>query len=256
MTQKRRHDIIRARINEDGQVDVGTLADQLGVSHETIRRDLSALAAQGELRKTHGGAVRAQSNFEQAFTERLHSNHREKEAIGRRAAQILSPGDTMFIDSGTTTLAFAEQIGSIANLTVFTNAPLIAKALWERNRTMDIYLLGGHYAGDYMETLGHMVLAQMKDFHVDHAFIGAGAVHPELGIMDQHHDEAVLARQMLRQSRHHVVLADRSKIGQRGLTHVVGFDDIDLLITNSFDNPELTQALDQHNVRLFCCDPA
>ncbi len=257
LTQKQRFEYIRACIHKNGEVEVANTAEILGISQETVRRDLNVLASQGELRKTHGGAVRAQSNFELAFAERLINHRDEKEAIANEAVKILSPGDSMFIDSGSTTIAFAEKIVGIKDLTVFTNSPLVAKILWELNRAsnISICLLGGHYAGDYVETLGAMVLAQMKDFFVDYAFIGAGAVHAELGIMDQHHGEAILARQMLLQSRHHVVLADSSKIGQHGLVHVVGFDQINVLITNPFMHVELTKTLNKNGVRLIVCPP-
>ncbi|GHU06998.1 DeoR family transcriptional regulator [Betaproteobacteria bacterium] len=258
LTQKQRFEYIRACIHKSGEVEVANTAEILGISQETVRRDLNVLATRGELRKTHGGAVRAQSNFELAFAERLINHRYEKEAIANEAVKILSPGDSMFIDSGSTTIAFSEKIIGIKNLTVFTNSPLIAKILWELNRdaNISICLLGGHYAGEYVENLGAMVLGQMKDFFVDYAFIGAGAIHSELGVMDQHHGEAILARQMLLQSRHHVVLADGSKIGQHGLVHVVGFDQVDVLITNPFIHAELTRALNKNSVRLIVCPPA
>ena len=256
-TQKQRFEYIRTCIHKTGEVEVSNTADVLGISQETVRRDLNFLAARGELRKTHGGAVRAQSNFELAFAERLKSHRDEKEAIANEAVKILSPGDSLFIDSGSTTIAFAERIVGIKNLTVFTNSPIISKIVWELNQdaNISVYFLGGHYTGDHVETLGHMVLSQMRDFFVDYAFIGAGAVHAERGIMDQHHDEAILARQMFIQSRQHIVLADSSKIGLQGLVHVVGFDQVDVLITNPFEHADLKKALNKNNVKLITGSP-
>ena len=121
-----RRNIILDKLKNSGQVFVNELADDFNVSQETIRRDLNKLEELKHIKKIHGGAVIAQFGFELEFNQRAKLAEDDKKAIAIKAAELIKPGDSLFIDFGTTTLEFAKQIAGINQLTVITNSPVIA----------------------------------------------------------------------------------------------------------------------------------
>lgn len=244
MNQIKRRDYIVNKLNEQGEVSVIELSEELGVTSETIRRDLAYLEEMHLISKVHGGAIKTQNNYEKQFTDRLLSHKKQKVAIAKKAAAMLAENDTLFIDSCTTTLYFAEQIPNIT-LTVFTNSPLIANAIWERNEKAKIHLLGGRYFGELRSNLGAATLQQIEGVFADYAFVGAGAIDPKLGVMVKNMDEGNVAKRMLEQSRKKVVLTDSSKFGKNGLMRIAYVEDLECIITDkdapvsirsSFDN--------------------
>lgn len=244
MNQIKRRDYIVNKLNELGEVSVIGLAEELGVTSETIRRDLSYLEEMHLICKVHGGAIKTQNNYEKQFADRLLSHKKQKVAIAKKAASLLVENDTLFIDSCTTTLYFAEHIPNIT-LTVFTNSPLIANAIWERNNKATIHLLGGRYFGNLHANLGAATLQQIEGVFADYAFVGAGAIDAKLGVMVKNMDEGNVAKRMLEQSRKKIVLTDSSKFGKNGLMRIANIDELEYIITDknvpaalqtSFDN--------------------
>lgn len=140
---ERRNEIL-ALIQANGRVYVNELADKFQVSQETIRRDLNKLEDYRLIKKIHGGAVSSQFKFEHEFNERAKIAEAEKRAIAEKAATLLQPGDTVFVDFGSTTLEFARQLATIDQLTVITNSPLIANVCLE-NDSIDVVLIGGQF---------------------------------------------------------------------------------------------------------------
>ncbi len=220
------------------QVYVNELSDFFNVTPETIRRDLSRLEAQHLLKKVHGGAVKVTFNtgfdvqlkFEKDFNERIKVAMLEKQAIAKRAVQLIQPGDTVFVDFGSTTLEFARHLSQIDDLTVICNAPLIAEIM-QVNRTVEVILLGGHFIAAKLECLGSVTLNNVAQFFADYAIVGAGALHKTRGFMDQDVDEAALAKKMIEHSHKSIVLADGSKIGHYATALVAPWSQVDFLVT-------------------------
>lgn len=229
-----RRNIILEKLREDGQVFVNDLAEFFNVSQETIRRDFNKLEEMRYIKKVHGGAVSAQFGFELEFKERAKLAEDEKKAIAEKAAQLVKPGDSLFIDFGTTTMEFARQISGVNDLTVITNSPVIAN-LFHDNATTQLILIGGQFGSSKMECVGPIALQSISAFFADYAFIGAGAVSPDAGVMDQNLDEAAIARQMIKQSNQTVVLADGHKINNRATSLVAAWKDIAWLVTTDPD---------------------
>lgn len=229
-----RRNIILDKLREDGQVFVSDLAEFFNVSQETIRRDFNKLEEMRYIKKVHGGAVSAQFGFELEFKERAKLAEDEKKAIAEKASQLVKPGDSLFIDFGTTTMEFARQISGISDLTVITNSPVIAN-LFHDNATTQLILIGGQFGSSKMECVGPIALQSISAFYADYAFIGAGAVSPDAGVMDQNLDEAAIARQMIKQSNQTVVLADGHKVNNRATSLVAGWKDIAWLVTTDPD---------------------
>ncbi len=225
-----RRTIILEKLKADGQVFVHELADLFQVSQETIRRDLNKLEEQRQIKKIHGGAVSSQIGFEMEFNERAKLAADEKSAIAKSAAGLFNPGDSLFIDFGSTTLEFTRKLVAVNELTVITNSPQIAGVLHE-NETIRTILIGGEFIHSRMECVGPIALDNLKRFFVDYAVIGAGAIHVDAGVMDQDINEAAVARQMIENSHHTVVLADGHKLGNHATTLVCGWDKVSYLFT-------------------------
>ncbi|MCI1035738.1 MULTISPECIES: DeoR/GlpR family DNA-binding transcription regulator [Raoultella] len=227
-----RRTIILEKLKNNGQVSVNELADIFQVSQETIRRDLNKLEEQRLIKKIHGGAVSSQFGFEMEFNERAKIAASEKKAIARSAVKLFKPGDSLFIDFGTTTLEFTRQLAEINDLTVITNSPLIANVLHE-NDSIKTILIGGEFISSKFECVGAIALDNIKRFFVDYAVIGAGAVHTAVGVMDQDINEATIARQMIENSSRTVVLADGHKLQNHATTLVCEWDKIHYLFTTN-----------------------
>ncbi len=214
-----------ALLRNGAQVSTATIAETLGVSRETVRRDFLTLEAEGVLKRVHGGVVSCEVPSEAPFERRRRLHWREKLAIGRTAARLIEPGMIVFVDAGTTTLAFAEALDAIADLRVVTNAVGVAERL--RGRAL---LLGGEINTDVPATFGELTLANIERFMADMAFISPVAVHPVAGAMNYALNEAEVARAMIRRSRKTVVLADHSKLGQTSRVSVCEVSEIDTLV--------------------------
>lgn len=225
-----RRNIILEKLKVTGQVFVNELAEEFGVSQETIRRDLNKLEELRHIKKIHGGAVSAQFGFELEFNQRAKIAEDDKKNIASAAAKFIKPGDSLFIDFGTTTLEFAKKISDVPQLTVITNSPVIAN-LFHDNPTVNLILIGGQFGISKMECVGPVTLQGISAFYADFSIIGAGAVSPDAGVMDQDINEAAVARQMIKHSDKTMVLADGHKLDSRATAHVASWKEIKWLVT-------------------------
>lgn len=239
---ERQEEIVRL-VREHQRVSVEDLASMLGASKETVRRDLSGLAEEGRIRKVHGSAVLPESNSESSFQTRMSEGTAHKKSIARRAAQLFKPGDSLFIDTGTTTLAFAEALAEYTGLTIITNSASIAKVVGQGRGKNKVFLLGGEYREESSQNVGSFVLDQISRFRADHAVLTVGAVSTA-GVMDFALEEADVARAMVQHSRAVTVLADSSKLGREALFPWSPLAGIKRLVTNQLpDDPALANAL-------------
>ena len=154
MKPHERQRLIAEMILKEGEVSVEGLADRFDVSPETIRRDLAQLDESGRVHKVHGGARRPRLMVEGSYSERLGTESAAKTRIGRVLAGVVEPGETLFVDTGSTTLAAAEPLAAIPGLTVITNSCRLAERLSQAGSDAAVYLLGGRYRGDDAETTG------------------------------------------------------------------------------------------------------
>ncbi|PSM15927.1 DeoR/GlpR family DNA-binding transcription regulator [Nitratireductor sp. StC3] len=245
-TPEARRTLIMDYAREQGRILVEDLTIRFGASSETIRRDLNHLAAIGALRKFHGGACLPSLTEESPFAQRMASQPTGKRSIARAVVRSLTAGDTLFIDTGTTTLMLAEEMQPLTDLSVVTNSTAIAATLAHGNNS--IYLLGGLYQPDAGETTGEITIEQIANFRASHAILTAGAVHPVNGMMDFSLGEAQVARAMIEQADHLVVLADRTKLGRSAFAKVCPLSRIDRLVTDAPPPDDLADALRAANV--------
>jgi DeoR family glycerol-3-phosphate regulon repressor len=242
---------IEAIIRREGEVSVEMLAARFDVSPETIRRDLSSLAERGRVQKVHGGARRPWLIAEPSHGARAIASAAEKAQIGRRLAQAVIPGETLFIDTGSTTLAAAEALAAVPGLTVITNSCRLAERLTAAGSDAAVHLLGGRYGADNAQTIGAAVIEQIARFRADRAILTVAAFDPAAGAMDASPDEAEIARAMIRNARALTVLADATKFGRYAAYAVCGTDEIDLIISDGRLDRAQKAALSTRGVELW-----
>jgi DeoR family transcriptional regulator, glycerol-3-phosphate regulon repressor len=251
MKPDERRERIATVVREASRASVDELAEMLDISRETVRRDLALLSEQGVLRKVHGGAVHFQTARESPLHDRKAAARSEKMAIGRTAAQLFEPGDSILIDSGTTTSYFAEALGKAGNFAVITNSVVIANELWNAPNRSEVYLLGGRYFGDGQEVLGPLVVEQIHALHADHVVLTIGAMDGIGKCMDFNADEAYVARAMIASARQTTILADSSKLERHALFQVCDPAQIDRLVTDRPLSSGLADALKSAGVEVI-----
>ena len=237
-------------VRQNGRATVEELARRFEASRETIRRDLSALSEGGQIQKIHGGAKIPDIHGEGPFRERMAANAEAKRAIARSGAALISPGDTLFIDTGSTTLIFAEALAERESLTVVTNSTAIARAIGGGGLSQAIFLLGGSYDSDNQETRGPMAIRQIGAFRLQHAVITVGGVHATAGLTDFDFAESQVAGAMIENAEKLIVLADSSKFDRTGPFAVGSLGQMDYLVSDARPSGKLGEALDRTDVSI------
>jgi DeoR family glycerol-3-phosphate regulon repressor len=229
-TSRRSH-ILQA-VTRRGTCGIGELAAELTVSEETIRRDVRPLAAEGLVVKLHGAIMAPERLREPPFERRMRDNMAEKLRIAARAAEIIKDGDSLMIDTGSTTCYVAQALREHANLMVVTNSAEIARTLATRNGNR-VYFAGGELRGDDGAALGAAAVEFVRQFQAQYAVLSIGAIDKDRGFMDAHLAEAEFSRMVLSQVERKIVVADHSKFGRKGFVKVCDLNGIDTLITDS-----------------------
>jgi len=231
-------------LERDGRLTVGDLVERFGVSSVTVRTDLDALAGVGALVRSHGGAIRRLDpvqDYPISFKDTIH--HAEKARIGRAAAQLILPGQTAILDSGTTSLQVARHLKQqgLKGVTVVTNALNIANELADVS-DLSLIMIGGvlrHLSNSFVGPQAERMLSQL---HADHVFLGVDGLDPEFGPTTPDPLEAQLNGLMLKISTEVTVVADSSKIGKRSLSAIGSITSIHRLITDDRITPEAAEA--------------
>src|SRR5829696_4456590 len=226
----RRHDDILKRIEATGTVSVEELSRKFGVSRETIRRDLKALAERGRVEVVHGGAARREV-VEPALGQRSRENVQGKAAIGRAAAELVADGMVVLLDSGTTTLAVARALRAKQNLTICTNSLPIAQLLCRVPGTR-VHMLGGEIDPTDEAAVGVDVIEALARFRVDVAFIGAGGLSEDGGVTDYTRTGAEIRARMLKAAARAYLVIDSEKFGRLTPIRIPGADAAAALIAD------------------------
>jgi len=230
-------------IAKRGRLSVNELAEEYGVTTETVRRDLSVLERAGIIRRVHGGAVPAEALtvLETAVTDRDLAHSEEKDRIAKAALLLLPPeGGSVLLDAGTTTARLATYLPRDHALTVVTNAvPIAARLAGLRN--VDLHLLPGRV---------RRTIAALHVLRTDVAFVGSNGLTLDHGFSTPDHSEAAGKRAMVRAGRRVVVLADSSKIGLENTVRFAELDDVDVLVTDSGISALDVNAFEQRGIEV------
>ena len=250
MTPAERRQEIVTLIRQRGRITVDELAARLDISRETIRRDLTRLAQSGLVQKFHGGASLPLTTGEAPFRARMSDHALEKARIAVKAATLISPGETVFVDTGSTTVYFAEELAKVGNLTVITNSAEIARIMDKSGAGCRAFMLGGEFHSGNRQTAGPMAIAQARLFRAHHCVLTIGALDVRTGVMDFNIEEAQVARAMIEQAESLTILVDSSKFGAIASFEVCPLSRIGNLVCDARPDPELMAALEKNGVRV------
>lgn len=236
-----RQSALIALLETEGSQPIARLAAQLGVSDETARRDVAQLAAAGRLTRVHGAVGLAGAFGEAPYARRMRDNAAAKQAIAAATAAMIADGETLMLDTGTTTAWLARALARHRRLTVVTNSTDIARLLaaGEGNR---VHLAGGLLHPDSAAAFGAEALGFLARFRVGVTVISAGAVDAA-GVLDAELAEAELAQVMLDAGERRVVVADATKFARPALARVAGFARLTDLVTDAAPPPAIAAAM-------------
>jgi DeoR/GlpR family transcriptional regulator of sugar metabolism len=242
---------ILKRLRARGECSVEMLAEEFDVSGMTVRRDLQELAREGKVTRTHGGAApSSQVSFQFGFLRRMNELQPQKQAIADLAAGLVTDGQSILLDSGTTTLALARQLKARRGITVITTSLPIAAELFACEG-VEILLLGGLLRHDSPDLTGAVTEANLETLHADIAFLGADAVDAEGNAYNASPQLARMLGKMNSASERTCVVADCTKLARRALVRYATAEDYDTLITDDGADPRVIATLEQHGIHVL-----
>jgi len=234
MLQETRLHRIRALLSTLNHVSTERIIKELGISRETARRDIIELEAQGVARRVHGGLIALDA--EPPLTVRSAVRAREKRVIARAAAQQLKPGQTLFLDAGSTTTMLAEELRTMSGLTIITNSLQAALKLStaEEHDPLNntIILLGGNMLAGAQETRGELTVGEIYRYRADVAMMSPVGIDSKNGASSFQPHEAAIARAMAHQADQLILLADHSKLGLTSRMNYAAINEVAMLVTD------------------------
>ncbi|MBE3639855.1 DeoR/GlpR family DNA-binding transcription regulator [Mangrovicoccus algicola] len=251
MKPKDRRTGIAKLLEQSGEMTVDDLARHFDVSPETMRRDLGQMAEEGMIQKVHGGARALGRTFvEDSFQARMQEEPLAKSVIAEKLCAVIRSGDTVMMDTGSTTVIAAERLAQVPALKVITNSLSVAD-IFGRHMAQsgtELFLLGGSYAPGNHQTVGPDAIAQLDLYRADHSVSTVTAVAAAEGATNSNVHEAHLARAMIARAQNVIVLAHAAKFGRRAAFRVCGFERMDMLISDRRPEGALAHALDRAGV--------
>ena len=247
LTTHRKQQIL-ATLKARGQVIAKEISITMGVSEDTIRRDLREMAQEGLLQRVHGGALPA-SPAVGDFARRELLTADEKVAIGRAAAQMIQPGQVVILDGGTTARQVARHIPATLNATIVTHSPTIALELIHHPE-IDVILIGGRLFKHSVVAMGAVALEAIANIHADLFFMGVTGVHPKTGLTTGDYEEAAVKRALIHASAETIVLASSEKLNAASPYSVAPLSEISGIITEKSADPTLTQPYEKLHITI------
>jgi DeoR/GlpR family transcriptional regulator of sugar metabolism len=247
---------IRQHLFNRGYSSIGEIADAVGASEPTIRRDLQALENEGAIIRSHGGArIAEQSGAEVAFESREQINLPAKRAIGEAAYRMLRPSTAVFLDAGTTVLQLARRLRlNPLPLRVFTNCLPVAQLLMPVTE-LTVTLLGGTLRPQNASMVGMLAEQALDRLWFDQLFLGAGAISPNCEIYSADEQEARINTHMLARTNNPVVLADADKFGMRLTYRVAAIAPETRLVTETRLGTDWQQRLREFGCKVTLTEP-
>ena len=245
-----RRRLIAENIRSRGVVSVAEMAETLGTTEITVRRDLRDMAREGLLVRTHGGAVQpAGLGHEPSYSEKALQAAAEKAAIARLAFEMIRPGDSILLGPGTTTFALARLLVDCPELTVVTNSLLVAQALMGTSR-VEVILTGGTLRRSIFALVGPAIEESVRALRASQAFISGNGFTAERGLSTPSPLVAAADRAFAGAAQQVIVLADHTKIGQETMCQTVPTDRVSTLITDSRADPAQLDASRAAGIRV------
>jgi DeoR family transcriptional regulator, fructose operon transcriptional repressor len=244
-----RWDNLRALIRDSGVIRVEDLCRQLRVSPATVRRDLDQLERSGAIRRVHGGAVSVESRLDEpVFADKTSLAAREKRRIAEAGLRFVEPGDTIYLDGGSTVLELARLLRERTNLTVVTNSLYAAHEL--AGRGPRLIVIGGELRRLSQTMVGPLTRLMLDELHLDRAFMGTIGLALNEGLTTTDPSEAFTKKLVMEQARQVIVLADSSKAGKVSFASAGHWDKVHVLITDKQLDKAFAKELARKEVKL------
>ncbi len=246
-----RHKRILELLGIHGSVMVSKLSTELGVTEETVRRDLEKLEVQELLRRTHGGALPMDDgSYEYSLEKRKTLNVETKKELARKAVQHIATGDTIFLDASTTTFYMAKEIKNMKNVTVITNSLRVINEL-SASEGVKVISVGGIVSKNQSLVGAATENYIMQNYFADKMFFSSKGIGNNVIILEGNEQECYIKQRMIKNSRMCYYLCDKSKIGRVGYMKLASFDEIDYLVTDAEIDGNLKTELDECNVEVI-----
>jgi DeoR/GlpR family transcriptional regulator of sugar metabolism len=245
-----RRQAILTVLEQAGQLTVSELSVRFDVSEVTIRNDLQALSEQGFLLRTRGGAMATQVMPEMSFDIRQQQHAEQKARIGKAAATLVKPGDTIAIDASTTAQAIIPHIRHLPELTVVTNS-LKAALSFLGYPGVHVILPGGSLRRESISLVGQTGCDLIQDIHISAGFFGARGLSVTEGVTDVNLEEVKTKQALVERCQRVVVMADARKWGQVATATFASLDQVDTIITDTGAPPGMVEELRQQGVNLI-----
>lgn len=237
-------------LTQQKKADVSALAQAMGVSSVTMRKDLDALEAKGLVRREHGCAV---LHSPDDLSSRLAYHYQRKQLIAKRAAELVADGETVMIENGSCCALLAEELcTNRRDVTIVTNSAFIAGYVRDKAGA-HIVLLGGVYQNDAQVMVGPMVAQGAAGFFVSRLFVGTDGFSLERGFTNSDHLRAQAVRDMADQADHVAVLTESEKFSRRGVVPLGIGRQVDVLVTDSGLPSDIRSALEHKGVQVLLC---
>jgi DeoR family transcriptional regulator of aga operon len=243
--------IILDKLGSNGQVDVNSLSKELGVSEVTIRNDLTRLEQKNMLIRARGGAIKLDRvGIDFTLSDKNKKHLEEKKSIGLAAAELIEEGDTIILDSGTTTFEITKNLNKLADLTVITNALNIANQLAE-HKNANVIVPGGFLRKNSISLVGATAEKSFKNYFCDKLFLAVDGFSTTHGLSTPNVEEAHLNRIMIEVSKKVIVVTDSSKFLKRSFAFIAPISDVDVVVTDSGIPPEDQKKLENAGVQVI-----
>jgi len=231
-TLSRRSDILQMLEKQDS-ISISELSQLYHISEVSIRNDLKHLESKGLLIRTRGGAIKKKPvNFDLSLNQRLNKNKSEKQRIGKRAIEYIKDGDTIVMDSGSTTLEVARNLNTLKDIKLITNSLPIANHVADF-KGVEVIIPGGILRPEMRSLIGPMAERSLLNYHCDIAFLAVDGIEAEEGIYTPVIHEATLCRVMMQVSKKVVVICDSSKFLRKSFVKIAPITDVDIIITDA-----------------------
>ncbi len=243
--------IILEKLDKDGQVNVPQLSKELKVSEVTIRNDLIRLEQKNMLIRARGGAIKIDRvGLDFTLSDKNKQHFEEKKRIGKAAAGLVEDGDTIILDSGTTTMEIARNLLNVNNLTVITNALNIANQLADHQKA-NVIIPGGFLRKNSLSLVGGAAEENFKNYFCDKLFLAVDGFNTTHGLSTPNVEEAHLNRVMIEISKQVIVVADSSKFHKRSFAFISPITDVDVVVTDAEIPAEDRKKLENAGVKLI-----
>ena len=247
----KRQETILELLRENSQITVSELAGDFNISEVTIRRDINSLAKTGKILRTYGGAVSNEKvAYEFSFREKLNKNIKDKEKIGNLAASLVKEGETVLMDTGTTTLQVARSLCLKKKITVITNSLPIVSVLGG-NPEIKVILLGGELQLEGSYLFGPTTEKELQNIYVDKCFIGTDGIDLKKGFFTTDFKLAHLAGLMMNAAKEVIIIADHTKFNRKSFVFFGKLRKVEFVVTDKGIDKKILRRLEKRKLKVL-----